>query len=172
MGPPLKSHKQSHSRKQGHATATAPLVENIGFRIYTKQHQRDSGRWANPLSATIEASPALSCGVLACTDALGRSAGRMSSITQFNAGLASWLPFCADAWPFSALRVGVPRWPEILALWDVKKLNDGNAADLAEAMLATNNYAYTVQSSDIFSWPELRHATYLCQRFSCSFWLQ
>jgi len=44
--------------------------------------------------------------------------------------------------------------------WDVKRLNDNNLADLAEAMLATNNYAYTVQSNTVFSWAELRGGSY------------
>ena len=44
--------------------------------------------------------------------------------------------------------------------WDVQRLNNSNLADLAEAMLATNNYAYTVQNNTVFSWAELRGGSY------------
>ena len=43
---------------------------------------------------------------------------------------------------------------------EIKGLNVGNLADLAEAMLATNNYAYTVESNTTFSWAELRGGSY------------
>ena len=43
---------------------------------------------------------------------------------------------------------------------EIKGMNDGNLADLAEAMLATNNYAYTVESNTTFSWAELRGGSY------------
>jgi len=150
MGPPLISHKQIHARKQGHATATAPVLTETTLRIYTKKHQRDSGRWVGPWPTFFEAAQVLACGVVACPEALGLSSGRMSSIIQFNSGRASWLPGCADAWLCSALQVNVPQRPEFPILWDVKRLTNGSPADLTEAMLATNNCADTTLGNTTF----------------------
>jgi len=44
--------------------------------------------------------------------------------------------------------------------WDIQRLNNHNLADLAEAMLATNNYAYCVENDAAFTWAELKGGSY------------
>jgi len=44
--------------------------------------------------------------------------------------------------------------------WDIQRFNNHNLADLAEAMLATNNYAYCVENNAAFTWAELKGGSY------------